>query len=135
MTFRLRVMDSLKSLGISVILLGALGSAFLALIQYARESWWFWSWLLFAAFQLLMLWLYPGVIAPLFNRYEPIQDQVLKRAVMDQPRRAVACWCSHVSIGCSGKPVLQRAYWPLPFWLWPVLKDGQSILVNIRWYK
>ncbi|WP_041584538.1 M48 family metallopeptidase [Syntrophus aciditrophicus] len=88
MTFRLWVMDSLKSLGISVILLGALGSAFLALIQYARESWWFWSWLLFAAFQLLMLWLYPVVIAPLFNRYEPIQDQDLKRAVMDLARRA-----------------------------------------------
>jgi len=87
MTFRLWLTDLLKSLGVSVILMGLLGGAFLALILYAEESWWFWSWLLFASFQLLMLWLYPVVIAPLFNRYEPIGDQDLKEAVMDLANR------------------------------------------------
>lgn len=88
MTFRLWLTDSLKSLGVSVILLGALGSAFLALLSSARETWWFWSWLLFASFQLLMLWLYPVVIAPLFNRYEPIRDSELKESVLELANRA-----------------------------------------------
>ncbi|SEM66193.1 STE24 endopeptidase [Syntrophus gentianae] len=88
MTFRLWVTDLLKNLGVSTILMGLLGGAFLSLIHYAEESWWIWSWLLFASFQLLMLWLYPVVIAPLFNRYEPIQDTNLREAVMDLANRA-----------------------------------------------
>jgi len=87
-TLRLWVTDLLKSLGVSTILMGVLGGAFLLLIHYAKESWWIWSWLFFAAFQLLMLWLYPVVIAPLFNRYEPIRDSDLKEAVMDLTDRA-----------------------------------------------
>jgi len=87
-TFRLWLADLLKSLVVSALLMGVLGGALLALIHDARDSWWFWSWLLFAAFQLLMLWLYPVVIAPLFNRYEPIQDKDLKEAVMDLAGRA-----------------------------------------------
>jgi len=87
-TLRLWVTDLLKSLGVSTILMGVLGGAFLSLIHYAKDSWWIWSWLFFAAFQLLMLWLYPVVIAPLFNRYEPIRDSDLKEAVMDLADRA-----------------------------------------------
>jgi len=87
MTFRLWLTDLLKNMGVSVILMGVLGGGFLALIHYAEESWWFWSWLFFAVFQLLMLWLYPVVIAPLFNRYEQIGDQDLKEAVMDLANR------------------------------------------------
>jgi len=87
-TFRLWVTDLLKSLVISTILMGVLGGAFLSLIHYAKESWWIWSWLFFATFQLLMLWLYPVVIAPLFNRYEPIQDSALNDAVMNLANRA-----------------------------------------------
>jgi STE24 endopeptidase len=88
MTFRLWITDSLKSLGVSAVLMGLLGGAFLALLHYAEKSWWFWSWILFAAFQMLMLWLYPVIIAPLFNRYEPIQDSNLKEAVMAMASRA-----------------------------------------------
>ncbi len=87
-TFSLWVADSLKSLGVSVVLMGLLGGAFLTLIHYAEGSWWFWSWLLFASFQMLMLWLYPVIIAPLFNRFEPIQDSNLKEAVMELANRA-----------------------------------------------
>jgi len=88
MTFQLWVVDLLKNLAVSAILFGLLGGAFLALLASAPDSWWFWSWLLFAGFQLLMLWLYPVVIAPLFNRYEPIRDEALKEAVMALAKRA-----------------------------------------------
>ncbi len=88
MTFPLWVVDLLKNLAVSAILFGMLGGAFLSLLSIAPGSWWFWSWLLFAGFQLLMLWLYPVVIAPLFNRYEPIRDEALKEAVMELANRA-----------------------------------------------
>ena len=57
-------------------------AGFFALIRYAPATWWFWSWLLFALFQLLALWLYPVLIAPLFNKYEPVQDAALKKDII-----------------------------------------------------
>jgi len=63
-------------------LLGLLLGAFLTLMHYAEKTWWFWAWAVFATFQLLMLWLYPIVIAPLFNKYEPVKDEILKEAMI-----------------------------------------------------
>jgi STE24 endopeptidase len=74
--------DLLKGLAVSTVLLGMLLTAFLALLHVAPNTWWFWTWLVFASFQLLMLWLYPVVIAPLFNRYEPIRDEALREAIV-----------------------------------------------------
>ncbi len=81
-TFKLWLVDLLKSLLISLILMGILLGAMLALINYVKYSWWFWVWLVFSAFQLLMVWLYPVLIAPLFNKFEPVQDEALKEAII-----------------------------------------------------
>ena len=62
--------------------MGILLTAFLALLQFTPQTWWFWTWLLFASFQLIMLWLYPVVIAPLFNKYEPVKDTDLRDAII-----------------------------------------------------
>jgi STE24 endopeptidase len=76
------MIDLLKGIAVSTILMGLLLSAFLMLLRFAPSSWWLWTWLVFASFQLLMIWLYPIVIAPLFNRYEPIRDEGLKAAII-----------------------------------------------------
>lgn len=81
-TLRLWMTDLLKGIAVSSVLMGLLLSAFLTLLRFAPHSWWFWTWLVFASFQLLMIWLYPVVIAPLFNRYEPIRDEGLKEAII-----------------------------------------------------
>ncbi len=81
-TLRLWITDLLKGIAVSAVLMGVLLSAFLILLRLAPHSWWFWTWLVFASFQLLMIWLYPIVIAPLFNRYEPIRDEGLKEAIV-----------------------------------------------------
>jgi STE24 endopeptidase len=81
-TLRLWIIDLFKGLAVSAILMGILLTAFLALLQFNPHSWWFWTWLLFASFQLIMLWLYPVVIAPLFNKYEPVKDTELRDAII-----------------------------------------------------
>jgi STE24 endopeptidase len=81
-TLKLWIADLIKSLLLSAILMGILLGAMLALIRYAEYSWWFWGWLVFSGFQLLMVWLYPVLIAPLFNKYEPVQDEMLKEAII-----------------------------------------------------
>ena len=82
MTVRLWITDLIKGVLISTILSGILFVAMLALIYYAEHTWWLWAWLFFSAFQMLILWLYPVLIAPLFNKFAPIEDEALKEAII-----------------------------------------------------
>ncbi len=51
------------------------------LMREAGEFWWLYLWILWSAFNLLMLAVYPTFIAPLFNRFSPLQDQKLTERV------------------------------------------------------
>lgn len=82
MTWKLWLTDLVKSVLISAILAGILLSAFMAFILHWPQSWWFWAWVFFTSFEILLLWLYPVVIAPLFNKYEPIKDEELKEKII-----------------------------------------------------
>jgi STE24 endopeptidase len=83
MTLRLWVTDTLKELMISAFILGLLLSALLALMAWTPRFWWLLTWIVFALAQLLMIWLYPVVIAPLFNKFEPVRDEALRDALVD----------------------------------------------------
>ena len=76
-TFRLWVADSLKGLALSAALSGALLALLLWLILDGGDLWWFWAWILVGIVELLMLWLYPVILAPLFNKFEPLTDENL----------------------------------------------------------
>ncbi len=80
-TWKLWLIDLIKSIIISAVLMGIMLSAFMAFIICLPKSWWFWAWVFFTAFEILLLWLYPVVIAPLFNKYEPIKDEELKEKI------------------------------------------------------
>ena len=80
-TWKLWLTDLVKSVIISAVLMGVLLSAFMAFILYLPKSWWFCAWVFFTAFEILLMWLYPVVIAPLFNKYEPIKDEELKEKI------------------------------------------------------
>jgi STE24 endopeptidase len=81
MTLRLYVADLVKGLAVGVLL----GLPILALILWlmgaAGPRWWLWAWGVWMGFQLLVMVLYPTVIAPLFNKFEPLTDAALKERV------------------------------------------------------
>jgi STE24 endopeptidase len=87
-TLKLWITDLIKSALISLILLGALLGSLLALIHHAGETWWLFGWVFFASFQLVIMWIYPIVIAPLFNKYEPLPDENLKDTIVSVMKRA-----------------------------------------------
>ncbi|MFM6986452.1 MAG: M48 family metallopeptidase [Hydrogenophaga sp.] len=65
---------------------GALiGLPILALVLWLMDAagprWWIWAWGVWMGFNLLLLVLYPTLIAPLFNQFEPLQDESLKARV------------------------------------------------------
>jgi STE24 endopeptidase len=81
MSFKMWASDLLKTIILSAILGGLLLGLLLALVVYGGETWWVWAWLGVGAFELIILWLFPRVIAPLFNKFEPIENQVLTHRI------------------------------------------------------
>ncbi len=77
-TFRLWLADRLKGL----LLAAALGIPLLygawAFMVRTGRFWWIWLFGFLTAFQVVMLWLYPAVIAPLFNRFSPLPEGELR---------------------------------------------------------
>jgi len=53
----------------------------LVLMDKSGGLWWLYAWLVWSAFQLLLMVLYPTVIAPLFNKFTPLADDGLKARI------------------------------------------------------
>jgi STE24 endopeptidase len=53
----------------------------LTLMDQTGELWWLYAWAVWSGFQLLMMVLYPSVIAPLFNKFTPLADESLKSRI------------------------------------------------------
>jgi len=81
MTWKLFILDGLKGLLVSAILMTPLLWVLFLLIR-ASSLWWLWGFILFTAFQLVMLVLYPKVIAPLFNKFTPLEEGPLRERVL-----------------------------------------------------
>ncbi|WP_026354298.1 M48 family metallopeptidase [Massilia niastensis] len=53
----------------------------LALMEKSGDLWWLYAWAVWSGFQLLMMVLYPTVIAPMFNKFTPLADASLKERI------------------------------------------------------
>jgi STE24 endopeptidase len=77
------VSDMVKQ-GLLMLVLGLpLAWTALWLMQGSGELWWLYLWLLWTGFSLLMLWAYPTVIAPLFNKFTLLEDQQLQQRIQE----------------------------------------------------
>lgn len=70
-----------KSLALAVLLGGPLLLGMLTLMQRAGRWWWAWAWGLWLAVMFFMTWAWPAFIAPLFNRFSPLQDASLSQRI------------------------------------------------------
>ena len=53
----------------------------LSLMAQAGNLWWLYLWAVWVSFSLFMLWAYPAFIAPLFNRFTPLEDDALRTRI------------------------------------------------------
>jgi len=81
MTWKLYLADQLRNLLVGVLIGLPLAALVLWLMHAAGSLWWLYAWGVWMAFNLAMLVLYPTVIAPLFNKFEPLADESLKARV------------------------------------------------------
>jgi STE24 endopeptidase len=87
-TIKLWFSDWVKGMAISAVLSGVLLLLLLTLLHHFRNTWWLWAWMAIGVFELIMLWLYPVVIAPLFNKFEPISNEGLKDRIVSLMEKA-----------------------------------------------
>jgi STE24 endopeptidase len=80
-TLRTLIGDMLKQTLLMLLLGVPLAWAALWLMQESGRLWWLYLWLLWTGFSLLMLWAYPAFIAPLFNKFTPLDDQSLQQRI------------------------------------------------------
>jgi STE24 endopeptidase len=73
--------DLVKQLLLMLALGVPLALAALWFMETSGERWWFHVWLLWSGFTLFMIWAYPAVIAPLFNKFTPLRKGPLRTRV------------------------------------------------------
>ena len=81
MTFALYLMDALKGLLIGAMLGLPLLFGVLWLMERMGTFWWLYVWLAWVVFSLLILFIYPAFIAPLFNKFTPMQNEAMKARI------------------------------------------------------
>lgn len=80
-TLSLFLTDTLKTVLLAVLI----GIPLLVLILWIMDSmgslWWIWAWTAWAGFNLLLLIIFPTFIAPLFNKFQPLEDDTLRSKI------------------------------------------------------
>jgi STE24 endopeptidase len=81
MTFRLWLIDLAKSTVVGVVIGLPIAALILWLMGATGRLWWLWAWAVWMGFNLLLLVVYPTFIAPIFNKFKPLEDETLRARV------------------------------------------------------
>jgi STE24 endopeptidase len=75
------VADLAKGLVLAAVIGLPIAALIVWLMGAAGALWWLWAWAVWMGFNLLVLVLYPTVIAPMFNKFKPLDDEALRERV------------------------------------------------------
>ncbi len=73
--------DQIKQMVLLVVIGTPLLALILWLMKQAGSAWWLYGWLAWSGFTLLMLWLYPTLIAPFFNKFTPLKEGEVRNRI------------------------------------------------------
>lgn len=73
--------DFLRQLALGTLFGAPFVFLILTLMQHAGSAWWLWAWAAWAVFNLTLLAIYPTLIAPLFNRFTPLENPTLQERI------------------------------------------------------
>ena len=86
-TLGLWLADGVKGALVAMVLGLPLVALLLTLMERAGPGWWLWAWALWMAFSVTLMVVVPRWIAPLFNRFEPVADPVLRERLQQLLQR------------------------------------------------
>ncbi|MGZ8256683.1 MAG: M48 family metallopeptidase [Gallionella sp.] len=94
MTLKLYLLDAAKGFALAALLGLPLLAGVLWLMQSMGALWWLYVWGVWVSFNLLILFIYPTFIAPLFNKFSPLQDDAMRARI-----NALLARCGFTSSG------------------------------------
>jgi len=80
-TPKLYIIDQIKSMAMFIIIGGGL-FALLSWIVVSYESWWLWGFVLLFSIAIIVNIIYPTIIAPIFNKFNPLEEGELRDAIV-----------------------------------------------------
>ncbi len=87
-TWKVWLADQAKGVALALAIGIPLGYATHAFMAGTGRFWWLWLFGFFTAVQVVMLWLYPALIAPLFNKFAPLPEGQLRTRLEGMAREA-----------------------------------------------
>ncbi len=73
--------DQLRGLLVTSVTLAVAAVAFFGVVRWRPGTWWLWGWGVFTALTVVLVYLYPVLIAPLFFKFTPLEDQTLANEI------------------------------------------------------
>jgi len=80
-TLALYFTDKLKTFALSILIGGPVLSALIHIIKWGGPYFYVYTWLFILGFTLFMMTIYPNVIAPIFNKFTPLEDGELRSSI------------------------------------------------------
>ena len=82
-TPRTFILDIIKGLLLSAVIGGPIFAAVLAFFKFAGSMAWFYCWMITTGYNFILQYVAPVWIAPLFNKFKPLEDGELKTAILE----------------------------------------------------
>ncbi len=86
-TLKMWIVDRIKGGVLGLVVGGPFIMVLLWLTLHTGDYWWLWAAAFMIGFQFLMMILYPMLIAPLFNKFKPLEEGELRRVLNDLAQR------------------------------------------------
>jgi STE24 endopeptidase len=99
-----------RSLGIAAVVAGISALVFFAVVRWQPRVWWVLGWLAFTALTAAMTFLYPIVIAPLFNTFTPLEPGSLRDRALEMARDAGVSVDEVLVADASRRTTAENAY-------------------------
>lgn len=104
------ISDNLRSLLVAAVTAMIAAVAFFGIVRWQPRTWWLWGWLAFTALTALLVFVYPVVIAPLFNRFTPVEDASLATRIRSVAAEAGVAVDQVLVADASRRTTAENAY-------------------------
>ena len=74
--------DQLRGLLVAAVIAAISGIAFFGIVRSQPRTWWIWGWAAFTLLTAILVFLYPVVIAPLFNKFTSLEEGPLRSRIL-----------------------------------------------------
>lgn len=102
--------DQARSLGVGLVVSLVPALAFFGLVRAFPRTWWLWGWAAFSLLTLLLAFLWPIVIAPLFNRFTPLEQGPLRDHIVELADEAGIALDDVLVADASKRTTAENAY-------------------------